>query len=483
LTPRPRRRLSTAAAEPCLHHDPLPPPQRTPSAHPLASHPHPAVPAFPHAGFSRLARAVHGFVLRRALPLSAFHRTTLLAFYFRRGGTAALHLFDEMPHRTDSSWYTAISGCVRCGLESTAFDLLSDMRVRGVPLSGFALASLVTACERGRGWEEGAAIHALTHRAGLMGNAYIGTALLHMYGSRGLVPDARRLFWEMPERNVVSWTALMVTLSPNGYLGEALQAYRRMRREGVTCNANSFATVVSLCGALEDEAAGLQVAAHVVVYGIQSHVSVTNSLITMYGNLGRVEDAEGLFDRMEERDTISWNAMLSMYSREGLCCKCFLILSDMRRSGARTDVTTLCTLVSVCASSDHITYGSGIHSLCIRTGHHSALPLINALVNMYSSAGKLDGAEFLFWNMSTRDIISWNTIISAYMQNGNCIDAMKTAGRLLQTEEAAPNHNTFSSTLGACSSLMDGRMVHAMIFQRNLSQQLAGGQLSSNNVQ
>jgi len=67
------------------------------------------------------------------------------------------------------------------------------MRERGVPLSGFALASLVTACVL-RGWEEGAAcgaaIHVLTHRAGLMGNVYIGTALLHLYGSRGLVSDA-----------------------------------------------------------------------------------------------------------------------------------------------------------------------------------------------------------------------------------------------------------------------------------------------------
>ncbi|KAK3120710.1 hypothetical protein QOZ80_9AG0692500 [Eleusine coracana subsp. coracana] len=380
-----------------------------------------------------------------------------------------------MPHRTDSSWYTAISGCVRCGLDSTAFDLLGDMRACGVPLSGFALASLVTVCERRREWMEGTAIHALTHRAGLMGNVYIGTALLHMYGSRGLVQDARKLFWEMPERNVVSWTALMVALSSNGYCDEALEAYRRMRREGVTCNANAFATVVSLCGALEDEAAGLQVAAHVVVSGIQSHVSVANSLITMLGNLGKVQDAERLFDRMKERNTISWNAMVSMYSHQGACSKCFLILSDMRHIGARPDVTTLCSLASVCASSDYVAYGSGVHSLCIRTGHHSPLPVINALVNMYSSAGKLDDAEFLFWNMSTRDVISWNTMISAYVQNDNCIDAMKTVGQLLQTDEAAPNHMTFSSALGACSSLMDGRMVHAMIYQRNLHNNLLVG--------
>jgi len=256
-----------------------------------------------------------------------------------------------MPHRTSSSWYTAVSGCVRCGLESTAFTLLRVMRERDVPLSGFALASLVTACEH-RGWQEGAAcgatIHALTHKAGLMGNVCIGTALLHLYGSRGLVSNAQRLFWEMPQRNVVSWTALMVALSSNGCMEEALVAYRRMRKEGVMCNANALATVVSLCGSLEDEAAGLQVTAHVVVSGLLTHVSVANSLITMFGNLRRVQDAERLFDRTEERDRISWNAMISMYSHEEVYSKCFMVLSDMRHGGVRPDVTTLCSLVSVC---------------------------------------------------------------------------------------------------------------------------------------
>ncbi|XP_037430104.1 pentatricopeptide repeat-containing protein At3g24000, mitochondrial-like [Triticum dicoccoides] len=386
-----------------------------------------------------------------------------------------------MPDRSPSSWYTAISGCVRCGHESTAFDLLCGMRERAVPLSGFALASLITACER-RDKEEGrtcgAAIHALTHKAGLMVNVYIGTALLHLYGSRKDVLDAHKLFREMPERNVVSWTALMVALSSNGYLEEALRAYCRMRMEGVACNANAFATVVSLCGSLESEMAGLQVFSQVLVSGLQRQVSVANSLITMLGNIGRVKDAEKLFYRMEERDTISWNAMVSMYSHEGLCSKCFMVFSDMRRGGLlRHDATTMCSLICACASPDYVNTGSGIHSLCLRGGLHSYIPVINALVNMYSAAGKLVDAEFLFWSMGRRDLISWNTMISSYVQSGNNMDALKTLGQLLQTNEA-PDRMTFSSALGACSSpgaLMDGRMVHAMILQLSLHRNLLVG--------
>ncbi|CAN6226715.1 unnamed protein product [Urochloa humidicola] len=54
-----------------------------------------------------------------------------------------------MPHRMHSAWYTAVSGRVRCDLDSTAFALLWDMQ-QNVPFSGFALASIVTACERQR---------------------------------------------------------------------------------------------------------------------------------------------------------------------------------------------------------------------------------------------------------------------------------------------------------------------------------------------
>ncbi|KAF0896435.1 hypothetical protein E2562_024304 [Oryza meyeriana var. granulata] len=121
---------AAAAASPGHRHaalavSPPPPPRRAL----LAAHPHPAVAEFPCAGFFRLAdqpllaRAIHGLAIRLALPLSAFHRNTLLAFYFRHrdAPSAALHQFDEMPDRTPSSWYTTVSGC---GHDATAFDLL-----------------------------------------------------------------------------------------------------------------------------------------------------------------------------------------------------------------------------------------------------------------------------------------------------------------------------------------------------------------------
>ncbi|CAO2145108.1 unnamed protein product [Urochloa humidicola] len=68
-----------------------------------------------------------------------------------------------MPHRISSSWYTAVSGCVRRGLDSTAFSLLRHMQENNVPLNGFVPASLITVCERRGGWEEGTRCHPRAH--------------------------------------------------------------------------------------------------------------------------------------------------------------------------------------------------------------------------------------------------------------------------------------------------------------------------------
>ncbi|XP_072955201.1 pentatricopeptide repeat-containing protein At2g03880, mitochondrial isoform X1 [Typha angustifolia] len=396
--------------------------------------------------------------------------------YFRFGNAdGALSVFDQLPQRNDASWNTAISGCVRAGRFTQATELFREMREEGVEPNGFVLASLVTACNR---WTDvgvqGIEIHAFVLKVGLMSNVYVGTALLHLYGSRGLVSDARRFFQEMPERNVVSWTALMVSLSGNGYPEEALQAYRNMRKDGVVCNENSFTATISSCGMLAIEMLSLQVVAHIVVSGFETDVSVANSLITLFGNMGRIREAELLFDRMKLRDTISWNSMISMYSREGMSHESFQLFSDMRHFKLRPDATTLSSLISVCASFNHLKWGMGLHALAVKDGLHSFVSVSNTLINMYSMSGEDDDAAFLFCTMPKRDLISWNSMIGSYAQTGDRIAALKILGQLLRANEGA-NHMTFASALAACScpeALKDGRVVHALIIHNGLHDNL-----------
>ena len=124
-----------------------------------------------------------------------------------------------------------------------------------------------------------------------------------------------------------------------------------------------------------------------VVYGYEHEVSVANSLITLFGMLGGVEDAEHLFHRTREKDTISWNSMITVYSREGMCEDSLQCFAKMCNYNVKSDYTTLCCLISACNAMDHLKWGKGLHTLAIRSGLGSFVSVCNTLVNMYSVAG------------------------------------------------------------------------------------------------
>ncbi|KAH0453320.1 hypothetical protein IEQ34_017644 [Dendrobium chrysotoxum] len=339
------------------------------------------------------------------------------------------------------------------------------MREKGGKPGGFMLASLVTACNHDEEMvDQGIQIHCFVAKLGLMSNVYVGTALLHLYGKKYLLSDAWRFFQEMPERNVVTWTALMVSCSVNEQPVEAITAYQNMRREGVVCNENSYATVISSCGLLESEKLNRQVLAHVVVSGFEAEVSVANSLLTMFGNMGKVEEAEQLFHRMEDRDTISWNSLLSIYTREGMCKEALRCFSEMRHSNFKPDMTTLSCMISACASADNVKWGRGLHAFVVKNDLESFVSVCNTLISMYSMLGKTDDAEMLFRAMPVKDVISWNTMMSSYSQNGNNIGALKLLSEMLQLNKEC-NHVTFATALAACASLeafLDGKTIHAL---------------------
>ncbi|XP_028114169.1 pentatricopeptide repeat-containing protein At2g13600-like [Camellia sinensis] len=208
-----------------------------------------------------------------------------------------------MPERNGASWNTMVSGFVRVGLYPDAVSLFPQMCSQGIEPSGYLIASLMAACSRSMNMVcEGFQILGFVLKLGLLWDVFVGTALLHFYGVYRFLSSAKRLFEEMPETNVVSWSSLMVAYLDIGDSREVLNIYQQMRQVG--CNQNTFTTIFSSCGLLEDELLGHQVLAHVIKTGYETNVSLANSLISMFGSFCSIQDACYVFDHMIERDTV-----------------------------------------------------------------------------------------------------------------------------------------------------------------------------------
>ncbi|CAI9104196.1 OLC1v1002825C1 [Oldenlandia corymbosa var. corymbosa] len=452
----------------------------------LVNHPNPEVAAFPYKGFSKITdhlvgRALHGILLKDPWQpwtysdLSVLHLNTLINMYAKLGRIKeARHVFDEMSDRNGSSLNNMVSGYVRLGYYMDALLLFAQMWGRGVELSGFLVASLLTAFCRSKNMAlEGFQIHSLGLKTGLLDDVYVGTSLMHFYGGYGFLTSAQKLFEDIPERNVVSWTSFMVGCSDNGDNGMVIDAYRRMRHEGIGANQNTFTTVICSSCALGDEFLGHQVLGQVIKSGLEDNTSVANSLVSIFGTFGRLEEACSVFHKLDDRDTISWNSILAAFAHNSLHEQSFKCFEDMRHDHGDINSITLSTLVSVSSSPEYLKWGRGIHGLAVKMGLDSVV-LNNTLLTMYSETGRSEEAESLFNGMRDKDLISWNSLMAGYVSKGRSVDALRLLTFLLGTKKYI-SYVTFTSALAACSNpefVLEGKAVHALAlvfgFQENL---------------
>ncbi|RZC64086.1 hypothetical protein C5167_025868 [Papaver somniferum] len=75
----------------------------------------------------------------------------------------------------------------------------------------------------------------------------------------------------------------------------------------------------------------------------------------------------------------------------------------------------------------------------------------SSLIEMYAKCGNLTDAEYVFHAMPTRDMISWNSIIKAYSQNGYPKKAIMHFRKMTEEEGIKPTSTTFVAVLSACS--------------------------------
>ncbi|KAJ6678235.1 PENTATRICOPEPTIDE REPEAT-CONTAINING PROTEIN [Salix viminalis] len=349
-----------------------------------------------------------------------------------------------MSDRNEASWNNMMSGFVRAGFYRESMRFFNEMRDFGVKPSGIAFASLVTACERSEWMRiEGVQVHGFIVKVGLLSDVFVGTSLVHLYGNYGLAADAMKVFQEMIYKNVVSWTALMVAYVDYGEPSMVMNIYRRMRTEGLSCNDNTMSSVISSCVSLKDEWLGYQVLGNVIRNGLETNVSVGNSLISMFGYFGSVKEACCVFSCMGEHDTISWNSMIAAYTRNGLCKESLRCFSWMFNVHKEINSTTLSTVLAGCGSVDNLKWGRGIHSLVLKFGWNSNVCTSNTLITM----------------------------------DGNCLDALKLLATMFYMRRGV-NYVTFTSALAACSDpefAIEGKTLHALVIHFGLHENVIVG--------
>lgn len=224
---------------------------------------------------------------------------------------------DKVVDSTSVPMSADVSALCREGKLHEALGILKIMDQRGIRAYTDTYGSLLQGCAKFKNLENGKKVHEHMIKHGFEPNLFLDNLLLLMYSKCGSPQDAGKVFEKMPKRNVVSWTAITSAALERGKIDEALKLFSQMQKEGLKPDVVSFITILNACTSPKYINQGKLIHAQISQSGLETNITVANALISMYARCGAVTEAVEFFDKMPERDVISWTALLSLYCKQG----------------------------------------------------------------------------------------------------------------------------------------------------------------------
>ncbi|KAK1440341.1 hypothetical protein QVD17_06166 [Tagetes erecta] len=334
----------------------------------------------------KLGQQIHAHLILHGLIPNSFLGAKMVAMYASSGDIdSAIALFDRIRQNGSILLYNSIiRACSLYGLSERCIFVFAEMNSVGFRGDYFTFPFVLKSCADLCDVGVGKCVHGKCLRTGLGFDFYVGTSLIDFYVKCGELDDARKVFDEMPVRDVASWNALIAGCM----------------KHGVVCVA------------------------------------------------------EDLFSRMVDKNIVSWTAMISGYTQNGFAERAHKVFDEMINdvSNVKPNWVTVMSILPACAQSSDLDRGRKIHDYADSIGLNSNAFVQTALAAMYAKCGSLSDAQICFRKIpySKRNLVSWNTMISAYASHGYGSESVSTFNDMIRAG-VQPDAITFTGLLSGCS--------------------------------
>ncbi|XP_022970294.1 pentatricopeptide repeat-containing protein At2g27610 isoform X2 [Cucurbita maxima] len=355
---------------------------------------------------------VHAMIVKYGFELNTSVCNALICLYLKSEmvGDAEL-VFDSMFARDSVTWNVMIAGYTSIGYDLEGFELFHRMRLAGVKLSQTLFCTILKLCSRLRELHFTIQLHCLVVKNGNEFDQNVRTALMVTYSKCSTVDEAFKLF-SMADgaHNVVTWTAMIGGFVQNNDTKEAVDLFCQMNREGVRPNHFTYSTVLSATAEH-----GKQVHATSIKSGKSNALCVSSALVTMYSKRGNIESANKVFIRQEEKDTVSWNSMITGYAQHGDAKKALEVFQVMQNKGLSMDDVTFIGVLTACTHAGLVEEGEKYFDIMINDCHiDPTIDHYSCMVDLYSRSGMFEKAMDVVNGMPfSASPTMWRTVLAA----------------------------------------------------------------------
>ncbi|KAL5053799.1 hypothetical protein RYX36_034481 [Vicia faba] len=380
------------------------------------------------------AKQVHAHIYRNNLHQCSYVITNLLRFLTNLPHLPVQsypHLLLSQVHSPNPFLYSAlIRAYARNGPLFQSIRLYSSMLNNNVSPVSFTFSALFSSLKNPT---LGTQLHLHAMLFGFVSDLYVGNTIIHMYVKCGLLSSARKVFDEMPHRDAVSWTELIVAYAKSGDMDsarelfdglpdkdkvawtsmvtgyaqnampkKALEFFLRLQEAGVETDEIILVGVISACAQLgvSGYASWIRGIAESSRFGSVNNVLVGSALIDMYSKCGNVEEAYSVFKGMKERNVFSYSSMIAGFAVHGQARAAIKLFYEMLEAGIKPNHVTFVGVFTACSHAGMVEQGQylfGVMEKCYGvapTADHYA-----CMADLLGRAGQLEKALQLVQTM------------------------------------------------------------------------------------
>ncbi|GAV78346.1 LOW QUALITY PROTEIN: PPR domain-containing protein/PPR_2 domain-containing protein/DYW_deaminase domain-containing protein, partial [Cephalotus follicularis] len=363
------------------------------------------------------------------------------------------------------SWTSLMCGFLQSGNANGSLSLFCQMGLAGVKPNEFTFSTNIKACGVTSVSENGMQIHGLCVKTGFDLVTVVGNSIIDMYGKCGRINEAARMFYLMPDRNliswnamiggyitagyaenalllfifdqietenVISWSALILGYAQAGNLEEALDLFRQLRDRGIQVDGFVLSSMMGVFADFALVEQGKQMHAYNIKVPAGLEISVCNSILDMYLKGGLMDDAEKHFNEMPVRNLISWTVMITGYGKHGLGREAIRLFKKMQSQNIEPDDVTYLAILSACSHSGLIEESQEFYSsLCQNKQIKLRVEHCACMVDLLGRAGRIKEAKNLIDSLPLKTNAGiWQTLLSACRVHGD-LELGREVGEIL----------------------------------------------------
>ncbi|KAL5744033.1 hypothetical protein ACOSQ2_027149 [Xanthoceras sorbifolium] len=367
----------------------------------------------------------------QTLPLVSHH---LINFYSKcQLPLFSRQIFHETTRKSSTTWSSLIASFAQNELPSLAIQYFRRMLGDRMLPDDHIFPSATKSCAILGRIDVGGSIHCLAVKTGYEGDVFVGSSLIDMYAKCGDLKIARKVFDEMPERNVVSWSGMIYGYTQSGEDEEALRLFKQALCADLKVNDFTFSSVLRVCGTSTLLELGKQIHGLCVKTNFDLSSFVGSALISLYSKCGIIEAAYQVFDEVRVRNLGTWNAMLIACAQHAHTDKVLDLFKELGIVGMKPNFITFLCVLYACSHAGLVEKGKYYFELMKEYGIEPGAQHYASLVDLLGRAGKLQEAVSIIEEMPVAPTEStWGALLTGCRIHGNTELAAYAADKVFE---------------------------------------------------